>query len=1583
MSNDAEVIYTLDKAGSYDLNGMKITSTKDNVQVRLIGYDAVSFATDAPIKVSTIEDGNFFMLTESDDTIQAKTVDDVKVSSGTITFNNATKKFSCAADTTVSLTRDSQVINFTADKKISAKYKSEEDIIYLDLDNNATAKFSVTKGGKTTFAGNLETGGVISYRPETGTFGLTGANSSHGDGTNTFAKISVNGYDLQMATADTTVVFIPKLVNGKLEVNFPNARKHAMAFTVSKDDQTILANNLVIDGTIGLDTAAQEISLKKNTVLTLSGDGENSLELTTLDDAGGQLQLTDNGIRFAPKAGDGKLELNFVSTGRKATLDVSSGAIILNNETLSLEKDTVLNLAWEDGTALKLSASDTGGLIGFDAQGLQVSSGGELSIDLTTATGVQTTLSGLRGTIHYNAGKVVFDANSKLTANSTLGGQPIELTLESNGTGGYVEISANGTKCVAGTGALKITWSRDGKSSTFAVNKGSVFIGHGIFEIAEGSNLSTDLKDLVPALYFTTTDAGKYTINGQTITTSAANISMTATDDYMTFKTTDDVVTYDGMTFAGNGDVSLSPANVVLGAGVVANGFGAGKSFVLAQAGNVTADARIFQLDSLNLDDGREIPMIITVTGARDGFVFSRTLTEESEEYLGYFDSPYVGSIFTEKFIAAGDSSYRIRTDPIGLEDVIGISDGAVISGGATLDDEETLSYYVLVTDTTGKFTIGSKTYTLAEGTELGTGIRARFDVDSAPYADKINDLNGTVSGDFTGDPFSINGGAAMQIFGDKKISISASDGNVEIFNLSDGATLAKTGGALKAHTDTEGAFVFGEDDSIGITVAGDKNVTFEFDADEIIKDITDIEGDLIFSETLNRCAINGIFGEFNGTFSSIGAYDDRLYLHDVTDGSSLTSDDAGKIWLQQVGASMAVNGNKFTLAGDEDGIWVREREIVGLDEGASLKVSEAGTYTVQGVTLKADAGDVIIGLEDDDAYIYDENNPLVTRKTSAPEIIDIFKPNESYIVGEDDGGKFDVTLEGGNLVVVENTAAQVNITSGDDTVISQGKNVNVSITGDSNTWLFSTGGKMTLQGYDASTGSGFGTTFSDIASAVDDGKINFDHGKLSLGSAQIDMGTRSELINFFDRTGNLQKVGFAEHDTLIDASTETADLILVGGNKATLTGGSGSDTIFAAQWSSVDAGAGNNVINLSENRNGYAGSTVDITRGTNTITNFKAGFDYASDVIANDGNRNQTFDGKNVTIKSDAGKSFLKGVGNGEAFVLLKESTDGVAYNVAAAQKNSVIAIDDELADIYIGDNSGVDFTGFKDSLTIDLTENFYGINRVTVGGGFNKLIGSSRNETLTGNDGSTEFIFGKDGGRDVIRNFNFDADKISVGNETITAVNVTDSGSVRMEISGSAVLTLNDAQGKNFKINDFTALVDKNITFNADANYFVATSDDATLTVGETADIWLDGSRGKFFVGDIRTVDASNSDGANELAGNALDNTIIAGDGDASLWGGNGGNDLLVGGAAKNNFYYVIGDGNDSIDGTNDGDIINLTATLEMISATNITADSVAINFTDGGSLRINGTADVTCVLADGSKYSANHAQREWISA
>ena len=48
----------------------------------------------------------------------------------------------------------------------------------------------------------------------------------------------------------------------------------------------------------------------------------------------------------------------------------------------------------------------------------------------------------------------------------------------------------------------------------------------------------------------------------------------------------------------------------------------------------------------------------------------------------------------------------------------------------------------------------------------------------------------------------------------------------------------------------------------------------------------------------------------------------------------------------------------------------------------------------------------------------------------------------------------------------------------------------------------------------------------------------------------------------------------------------------------------------------------------------------------------------------------------------------------------------NGKEVKTAIAQAGAVITVGDELPNIYVGEKSGVDFTGFEDSLTIDSSD-------------------------------------------------------------------------------------------------------------------------------------------------------------------------------------------------------------------------------------------------------------------------------------
>ena len=632
-----------------------------------------------------------------------------------------------------------------------------------------------------------------------------------------------------------------------------------------------------------------------------------------------------------------------------------------------------------------------------------------------------------------------------------------------------------------------------------------------------------------------------------------------------------------------------------------------------------------------------------------------------------------------------------------------------------------------------------------------------------------------------------------------------------------------------------------------------------------------------------------------------------------------------------------------------------------------SFTCDDLDSLTIDGENIIFDnAEKVTLTVTNGKLKISDEN------ASNAEEILDL---EDAKTVS----GKENLTLTGGEAVIVEDTSAKVNITAskGEDTIYTAGKHVDIDLKAGGATKIYAAEGKATVENYNAKSGAAFLTENENIGEAIEENSIAYDDGKLSVNSAQVTFAddTDSRLINFVDTDDATQKAGFVSNNSRIDASKETADLILVGGSDSTISGGKGSDTIYGGAGNLINAGAGKNLIKL----NGDGESIIEMS-GKDSVTGFRKAFEDGDIIKTSTENLKLQFDGENIVAKNGSGKMTLSG-GTGETFteLLLLDGSETLKTYVAQSGEN--ILINDEAAQAYYGKKSGVDFSGYSESLELELSENFYGINRVTVGGGLNTLIGSSANETLTGNsDGITEFGFSAGGGRDLIQNFNFDEDKINVS-DAITDVKITKAGNVRMKVGiGDDYLTIADAQGKAFKVNDVVALVDKNITYDEAANYFVATARNATLTVNESAEIWLDGSHGKTFVG-VKVLDASNAEGNTSLVGNDSDNTILAGNGDASLWGGNGGDDLLQGGAGKNTFFYT--NGNDTIAGANDGDEIILSGvTLEQISGTSIATDAVTINFKDGGALQVNSAADVTYQLADGTKFSADHEQSAWLT-
>ena len=117
----------------------------------------------------------------------------------------------------------------------------------------------------------------------------------------------------------------------------------------------------------------------------------------------------------------------------------------------------------------------------------------------------------------------------------------------------------------------------------------------------------------------------------------------------------------------------------------------------------------------------------------------------------------------------------------------------------------------------------------------------------------------------------------------------------------------------------------------------------------------------------------------------------------------------------------------------------------------------------------------------------------------------------------------------------------------------------------------------------------------------------------------------------------------------------------------------------------------------------------------------------------------------------------------------------------------------------------------------------------------------------------------------------------------------------------------------------------------------------------------------------------------GDTTITGSSKNDTIFAGSGPSTLWGSKG-DDYLEGNTNNDTFVYALGDGNDTIQNAGEGDLIfGADISLDQILSTNISAESVTVNFIDGGTINVSGKGAIY-QIADGSRYSPDHKKFEW---
>ncbi|MBE6102694.1 MAG: hypothetical protein E7200_11510 [Selenomonas ruminantium] len=378
----------------------------------------------------------------------------------------------------------------------------------------------------------------------------------------------------------------------------------------------------------------------------------------------------------------------------------------------------------------------------------------------------------------------------------------------------------------------------------------------------------------------------------------------------------------------------------------------------------------------------------------------------------------------------------------------------------------------------------------------------------------------------------------------------------------------------------------------------------------------------------------------------------------------------------------------------------------------------------------------------------------------------------------------------------------------------------------------------------------------------------------------------------------------------------------------------------------------------------------------------------------------------------------------------------NGASYGSAATDVES-------MADYYIaaGDTANLSFSGISDTLTIELgntgvyggSSTFVGNFDSVTGGTTNTVIigAGNKKETLTAGGGltslwgggsaadsligagatagnKTTFFYRAGDGKDTVNGSNWgngsDADVLDLTGVTMTSIKKdatngmvisTNSDADKLTVQG--VATENDVvkftldgttvlQGK-YGITDGT--VTNNFTYDSNVSVYYGGKSD-TLTVGSgitEANIQLDGSQGVGYAG-ITTVDASGNNGSIIIGGTGTANeSIMAGTGSSSIWGGAGSSkDTLVGsGSGSTTFYWGTDNGNDTISSTTSSDKVffyNISSTAGTVTDIKDTVDSdgtMVFTLASGEKLTLTGlnaSAVTQFTFADGATYTYDYS-------
>ncbi|MBR1396730.1 MAG: hypothetical protein IJ563_04265, partial [Selenomonadaceae bacterium] len=705
----------------------------------------------------------------------------------------------------------------------------------------------------------------------------------------------------------------------------------------------------------------------------------------------------------------------------------------------------------------------------------------------------------------------------------------------------------------------------------------------------------------------------------------------------------------------------------------------------------------------------------------------------------------------------------------------------------------------------------------------------------------------------------------------------------------------------------------------------------------------------------------------------------------------------------------------------------------------SGLEVLEAGAMAYETAKLSIDEDDIYYDNGSDDIIIQGddkgENVAIIGNNASGDKIIMAGSGGDSI---ENYSSKAEVTMIGGAgddyIVATSGPNEYIDLAKG-------GKDTITALNTDT----------LTVHNYDAKTGATFLTNTSENLTnlimygdpyllVVGDGYFKADNlGRVELSGTDTLNGT---FVNFHILNENkTQLYGWSgQAGGNVDGSDYTDDAIIIGvapSGYSTMKGGSGNDTIYAAADDVVNLSGGNDLIDIDHldrewRINGNIGGvTINLGNGNiNSNATIKS-FDSSVDKITVDGVDDISFEVVNGNLRLEKNNTSLtfKDIAETTNLLINDEEISFIADDSAlTVNADSVPAefygTSKTLNDEKLNNGSTVDYSNYDYALNVNMNDNFHNIEAVKGGRGKTTLWGSEvDNNALYAGHGETSIYGGAGGtrdslfgyagddktggatffmlegsGLDTISGFEFGtsatSDKIHTFGEGITSyelvgdelrIQVGADYDDQMIIEGAA----NEVLQINAWNNDYVVEVGDNFKYDDAVQFYLNKSGSATITADGAEDvaIYANGFDGKAY-DNITNINASSATGKATLVGaDGVDNVIIGGSGNNSLWGGsytdeNAGDDTLIGSTGSNEFFYLKGNGNDVIQNIKSDDLINLLdITLEDITSMEITNSGINVKLNDGGSLQVNSNTDVTFQLADGNKWQSNHLNRNWI--